>query len=1021
MDLLKIKVENFRCFQGFHELDVTEGPLWVVKGENGSGKSTLICDSILFALFNTIPSLEGTQSLKKQELINIKSRSMSVQIWFNHNGNKYSIRRSYRLRGRSDTLQHQFEFWENSKLIADLPRQDDARILVSKRFWDIEDFRNTTIILQKEITNSLDQRESERKKSIEKIFNIERFEKMSELAHQHAKDTTTTIKIINNSLDEIKKMIVDEQELQEKRFKAQESQKLTKISKDKLETELTKSKSIKESLEKVVQQGSNLKEKIAFKKKDLLSTEQEKETITTELQAIDSNLSKEKEFLETLTTIESIEKSLENSAKVVQDIANKEKERDNYQQFIAQKERAIQTDLKQIEKNKALLYTQLASTKTEIDAFKEKESLVPKLTELVQTLPSLKTSNDKLQKQLELADSSEKNIFLKQKDLEILKNKFKVTNEELHKKEVQMTNLQKDKSSCEEIINKNKVIGKKLELKIEDLEELQLKEQNLKNSLFKFDHEIDQYQKQITELNKENNEFKSLDTQSTCPKCKQKLDKHHISDIIHTNMNKTTELEKNIALTNENKNNLNITLQTLHKNILEKKKTNQELDKIKNVFVTEKTKLETILKQITALSNEIDQLTHILETEVTADKITTLEGVIKQLKEALPNISKLKEEKKSIEKNILEISKNESTLTELNKQLATKPEKVKLLDSLTQSIADLNAHIKIKNEQLTSKSYVKEEMLTLNNILKQIEDLRKQLPEIEVLKKKLQSLQPDQTRATLKLIDKQKIVKEEKLKRIISIDKILNTIKKDIQDFEAQLNQLELDKIIPDVDKYKLSISELESQISEVNIALAKLEFELQQITELMARNNQYISDYKQKTKEYEQLKNQKDDYDLLATLFKDIGKRILNRVMSRINLYSTEILSKLGNDQLEQINLIESRNGFELKIMSNGEERYPNWFSGGQKVRIGLAFRLSLSRTLAEVTGGDIETILIDEGDFGALDDFGLKGVAEILNELKMHFKRMVVVTHMDRLANELDGQRLLIKDSKIITEQRL
>ena len=159
MDLLKIRVDNFRCFKGLHELDITDGPLWVVRGENGSGKSTLICDAILFSLFNTIPSLEGTQSLKKNELINVRSKSMSVQIWFMHNGNKYSLKRSYFLKGKTEILHHEFIAWENTKELINTTRQEDARLFVSKRFWEIEDFRNTTIILQKEITNSVEQRE----------------------------------------------------------------------------------------------------------------------------------------------------------------------------------------------------------------------------------------------------------------------------------------------------------------------------------------------------------------------------------------------------------------------------------------------------------------------------------------------------------------------------------------------------------------------------------------------------------------------------------------------------------------------------------------------------------------------------------------------------------------------------------------------------------------------------------------------------------------------------------------------
>ena len=197
------------------------------------------------------------------------------------------------------------------------------------------------------------------------------------------------------------------------------------------------------------------------------------------------------------------------------------------------------------------------------------------------------------------------------------------------------------------------------------------------------------------------------------------------------------------------------------------------------------------------------------------------------------------------------------------------------------------------------------------------------------------------------------------------------------------MSQLEFEKVVPDVENFRVDIEDLEKHLLEINKTSIKLEFELKTIDDQLVKNNQLMNDLKAKTAEYETLKNKKDDYDLLETLFKDIGKRILNRVMNRIKLYYTEILVRLGNEQLEQITLIESKNGFELKIVSAGEERYPNWFSGGQKVRIGLAFRLSLSKTLAEVTGGDIETILIDEGDFGALDEQGLKGVAEILNDL--------------------------------------
>ena len=573
MDLLKVKVDNFRCFQGIHELDMTDGPLWIVRGENGSGKSTLVCDSILFALFNTIPSLEGTQSLKKTDLINLKHKSMSVQIWFNHNGNRFSIRRSYMLKGKSDQLHHQFEAWQNNKEIINTPKQDEARIFVTEKFWEIEDFRNTTIVLQKEITNSIDQRESERKKSIEKIFNIERFAKMSELAHKHSRDTAIDIKVASTSLDEIKKQIVNEEELKEKKFTAQESLKTTTTQKNNIEEDLQKKKSIKENLDRAVLQGNNLKEKIQQKNIDLNNNEKEKQVHENELKAINADLEKEQELLLRLSKIEQLEKFLEGANKILETISNKENEMDSYVKLIYNKEQQVQNELNQLQNTKTFVTKQIESIKIELDSLNQTEELIPKLSEIVKTLPDLKTKKELLAKELENAEILEKSIFEKEKSLELQKRAITDQLKELTKKNASLRNLEDEKKVSESEINKNKVAGKQLEQETEDLEELIQKEQEMKNTLFKINHEIEIIRNAMEEVKIENSEIKSLDTEGICPKCKQKLSAKHINDITIENNKKLKDLEQKINSNNSEKEKINGDLATVTKLLISKKKS----------------------------------------------------------------------------------------------------------------------------------------------------------------------------------------------------------------------------------------------------------------------------------------------------------------------------------------------------------------------------------------------------------------------------------------------------------------
>ena len=65
----------------------------------------------------------------------------------------------------------------------------------------------------------------------------------------------------------------------------------------------------------------------------------------------------------------------------------------------------------------------------------------------------------------------------------------------------------------------------------------------------------------------------------------------------------------------------------------------------------------------------------------------------------------------------------------------------------------------------------------------------------------------------------------------------------------------------------------------------------------------------------------------------------------------------------------------------------------------------MALSKALATVVGSDLETIIIDEGDFGVLDEEGIKGISEVFNKIQAYFKRIILKTHLPVLARQING----------------
>jgi DNA repair protein SbcC/Rad50 len=107
-----------------------------------------------------------------------------------------------------------------------------------------------------------------------------------------------------------------------------------------------------------------------------------------------------------------------------------------------------------------------------------------------------------------------------------------------------------------------------------------------------------------------------------------------------------------------------------------------------------------------------------------------------------------------------------------------------------------------------------------------------------------------------------------------------------------------------------------------------------------------------------------------------------------------------------------ELREALEIIVRDDVGERPYEDFSGGEQFRLDIALRLGLSRLLAQREGVPVSFLVIDEGGFGALDVEGIDAVKEVVAGLVRKYPLVLVITHIDDVADCLPRRIMLARD---------
>jgi exonuclease SbcC len=159
-------------------------------------------------------------------------------------------------------------------------------------------------------------------------------------------------------------------------------------------------------------------------------------------------------------------------------------------------------------------------------------------------------------------------------------------------------------------------------------------------------------------------------------------------------------------------------------------------------------------------------------------------------------------------------------------------------------------------------------------------------------------------------------------------------------------------------------------------------------------------------------LKKERIILEELRNVFKNIPENILRRLRPYIEKEGNDLITELSDSEITGLNIQEET--LNVAATMSGEVRPIHYFSEGQKTRINMALRVAISRILSKLPQTEehayaiMQTLFIDEGDFGSLDESGIRDAVSVIRNLTKEFDRVIVISHVPAIKEILQGHML-------------
>ncbi|WP_130890279.1 AAA family ATPase [Fusobacterium ulcerans] len=920
MKINRIHLENYRIHD---KLDVEfDSGINLLLGENGKGKSSIL-EAIGYALFDS--ELRGGN---QREAIKYGKKSAKIEIEFTGiDGEDYIVTR--KVPGSTSIYK------KDNPEFQLIGKEDRIRELCGIK-GDLKGiYDNVIVAKQNEFISSFKEKDNEREKIFNKVFNTDIYKKIYEgysrdAVNRYEKD----IEIERSSMENIAEIMEDPADIKEK-----------------LEFEKGRAKEYNLSLTLLNNEKSKVKE--FLNSYNSLNIEIEK--LTGEINALTGNLKNKNEEL--IKVSNSIRES-EISEKIVKENREKYEEYQKYSQEI----NILKTRKKELEKIKeeCLLHEK------EINLL---EKLNSEIDGEIKVFKNKKENNESL-----LLERNNKLLEI-EKEIEDKKTKFIEYKSELNKITPLLAKLEEFEKKLESGENNIKNFEIKLEEKLEDINKEKekrkyLMSENLESQL----SELEEHEKKKKLLEdeilkkdlllKENEEaFKMLKT-SYCPYLKEQcknLDGKNIDEyfkdkrekyIKEIEDKKNTVKEINHKLINKNE---------IMEKIIKLDTLSKEINEKEAEFIQEKLKLETGKSKI---ENEKLKLKN-FKLENNIESKEKLSEIRITLKTKIDSLDLLKSEdiKGGLEKEIENLNKN------INIELKNIEAK-KIL--IKENIKTLEA----KRNFLDENKIFSNELITVNENIDKLEKKMDNLERssnlyLENYKKAMEKNQLEKNLENIKLIIENNEMKFREKSTLLELKR------KDIENIELEKIQEKDGKITSDIE-------EIREKLGAVNSEAETLKKKLEEI-------KKYEDLLKNKRKYLEKLNMKLELTKIFREKIKSMGKEVSKNMLKEIEILATENFRKITGRGEKIIWSNEDKNKYVVFLDGDRGELKFEQLSGGEQVAVAISIRGAMSELFTE------SKFSIFDEPTNNLDTERRRSLADSIGEILKNLEQSIIVTHDD------------------------
>jgi DNA repair exonuclease SbcCD ATPase subunit len=413
--------------------------------------------------------------------------------------------------------------------------------------------------------------------------------------------------------------------------------------------------------------------------------------------------------------------------------------------------------------------------------------------------------------------------------------------------------------------------------------------------------------------------------------------------------------------------------------------------------------IANITKQIRHKENQVTSL--LLKVGEDEETLKIKQGLYEKVIEFIDNFEydKYQKIKNDIDDKKEDLTEQENQVDKLNTDHEDTIKKEKLLNDIPCGTS------------FPTCKFIRDAHVAVANKMTIEEEQRRILRLINETQRQIDMLDPIQVEAQLDRFDKMKESKNIVSAAIADLNLEIERNRNTILTVKNELTEL-----IAKRDEYeenKEAIENLESLVSELNKChysieqtkdnIDKCEISTLELVKLLGSQEQKLQNLREQKQEYQDLQTEFAAYDLFMRCMHPNGIAY-DVIKKKIPVINSEIAKVLANIVEFEVFFEASGNKFDISIKHpEYDERPIEMASGAEKSLSAMAIRLALLGVSSLPTG---DLFILDEPGT-ALDEDNMSGFIQILELIKVYFKNVLLISHLDSLKDCVDMQIVIDK----------